>query len=326
MGFLFLKLGGILVISSAIIHTDTLLNKYKDNDYNFNEFNKDFHIDLPRLKKAGVKLIVFAIYAAENYQANGDGLKKTIQMIDDFYDIIENCEELVLAKKHEDIIKINNEDKIAAILAVEGAQSIYSLSALRVFNRLGIKLITLTWNHRNQIGDGVGENTKCGLTNFGKEFVKEMHSLNMIVDVSHLNKKGFWDVIEVSEFPIIASHSNVKRICAHPRNLDDAQIKAIAKANGIIGINFCPLFLNSNEQADINDVFKHIDYIKNLVGVDFVGLGTDFDGISETPKGLEDVSKLEKLKNILFENSYSKQEVEKIFYKNVYRIFKNVLK
>jgi len=319
-------MGGIYVSSSAIIHTDTLLNKYKNKNYNFNNLNKDFHIDLPRLKEAEVKLIVFAIYAEENYQPNGDGLKKTIQMIDDFYNIFENCEELVLAKNYEDIIKINNEDKIAAILAVEGAKSLYSLSALRVFNRLGIRLITLTWNHRNQIGDGIGVDSKCGLTSFGKEFVKEMHSLNMIVDVSHLNERGFWDVLEISEAPIIASHSNVKNLCNHPRNLNDKQIKAIAKINGIIGINFCPLFLNTQEKADINDVFKHIDYIKKLVGIDYVGLGTDFDGISETPKGLADIRKLGNLKNILFENGYNEQEVEKIFYKNIYRVFKNILK
>lgn len=312
--------------SSAIIHTDTLLNKYKNKNYNFNNLNKDFHIDLSRLKEAEVKLIVFAIYAEENYQTKGDGLKKTIQMIDDFYNILENCEELVLAKKYEDIIKINNEDKTAAILAVEGAKSINSLSALRVFRRLGIKLITLTWNHRNQIGDGVGVNSKCGLTSFGKEFVKEMHSLNMIVDVSHLNEKGFWDVIEISEAPILASHSNVKRLCDHPRNLTDKQIKAIAQANGVIGINFYPLFLNIQGKANINDVFKHIDYIKNLVGIDFVGLGTDFDGISETPKRLADISELANLKSILFENGYSEPEVEKIFYKNAYRVFKDVLK
>ena len=319
-------MGGIYVSSSAIIHTDTLLNKYKNKNYNFNNLNKDFHIDLPRLKKAEVKLIVFAIYVEENYQTNRDGLKKTIQMVDDFYNILENCEELVLAKHYNDILKINNEDKIAAILAVEGAKSLYSLSALRVFNKLGIRLITLTWNHRNQIGDGVGVNSKCGLTSFGKDFVKEMHSLNMIVDVSHLNERGFWDVLEISEAPIIASHSNVKNLCNHPRNLNDKQIKAIAKANGVIGINFYPLFLNTQEKADINDVFKHIAFIKNLVGIDYVGLGTDFDGISETPKGLSDISKLLNLKSILFENGYSEQEVEKIFYKNVYRVFKNVLK
>jgi|SRR6056297_119403 len=309
----------------AIIHTDTLLNKYKKEDYNFNQLDHDFHLDLPRLKEANVKLVIFAIYVEENYHPNSNGLRKTIQMIDDFYNIIKNNEIMKVAQNYEDILKINEDNKIAAILAVEGAKSIYNLAALRVFNKLGVNLITLTWNHRNHIGDGVGENSSCGLTDFGKEFVQEMKKLNIIVDISHLNERGFWDVIEIIDKPIIASHSNAKKLCDHPRNLNDKQIKAIAKSDGIIGINFCPSFINKKGQAELKDVFQHIDYIKNLVGVDYVSLGTDFDGIRETPDGLEDVTKLDKLKDMMLENGYSDQEINKICYKNVYRVFNCIL-
>jgi len=323
--FVFKKGVKTLTIQKAILHTDTLLNKYKDDLYDFNILNEDFHIDLSKLKKSNVKIIVFAVYAEENYLPKGDGLKKTIQMIDNFYNIIESCDELQLAKNTSDLNNISKDNKIAALLALEGAKSIFDLSALRVFYRLGLRLITLTWNYRNQFADGVGEHSNCGLTEKGKELIQEMNRLNILIDVSHINEAGFWDVIELSRAPIIASHSNAKAICSHQRNLNDQQIKAIADKKGVIGVNFCPAFLTKKKEASIKDVMHHIDYIKNLVGDEFVALGTDFDGIRSVPKGLENAGKLNKLKDLMVNNGYKAQQIENIFYKNAVRVLKNVM-
>ncbi|MFW6282194.1 MAG: dipeptidase, partial [bacterium] len=125
------------------------------------------------------------------------------------------------------------------------------------------------------------------------------------------------------EINLFASHSNVKKICNHPRNLDDKQLRAIKKVNGLIGINFYPSFLNKNLQVDINSVVKHIDYIKELIGVDYVALGTDFDGIEDTPYGLENLGQLNNLENALRKRGYNEVEIKKVFYLNAIRYFEN---
>jgi len=310
---------------TAVFHIDTLMNKYKDTDYNFNKINEKFHVDLTKLKNSNVRIIFFAVFAKENFLPKGNGLRETIQMIDDFYQLLNRTEELEIARNYNDIIKINNRGNIAAFLSIEGAKSIFNIPALRSFHRLGVKLITLTWNHKNHIGNGISEFINTGLTKTGIKFIKEMNRLNIIIDVSHLNPAGFWDVSEISKYPLVATHSNAKSICDHPRNLSDMQIKAIADSEGIIGINFCPSFLTNEKIATIEDVFKHIDYIKKLVGVEHVGLGTDFDGLSELPEGLEHIGKLNMLQHMMKDKGYSEREIAAISFKNVERVLKSSL-
>jgi membrane dipeptidase len=310
---------------TAVFHIDTLMNKYKDSYYDFNKSNDKFHVDLTRLKNSNVQIIFFAVFAKENFLPNGNGLRETIQMIDDFYQLINGTEELEIARNYNDIIKINNKGKVAAFLAIEGAKNIFNIPALRNLHRLGVKLITLTWNHKNHIGNGISELINTGLTKTGIKFIKEMNRLNIIIDVSHLNPAGFWDVSEISKYPLVATHSNAKSICDHPRNLSDMQIKAIADSEGVIGINFCPSFLMNDKKANIEDVFKHINYIKNLVGVEHVGLGTDYDGISELPEGLEHIGKLNMLQQLMKDKGYSEREIDAISFKNMKRVLKSSL-
>ncbi|MFO7814998.1 MAG: dipeptidase [Halanaerobiales bacterium] len=307
---------------TAVFHIDTLMNKYRDDNYDFNKSNDKFHVDLTKIKNSNVQIIFFAIFSKENFLPGGDGLKETIQMIDDFHQLLKYTEELELARNYEDIKKIQAKGKVAALLAIEGAKSVFNISALRNFHRLGVNLITLTWNHKNHIGSGISELTNNGLTKTGKKYIKEMNRLNILIDVSHLNPAGFWDVSEISTYPLLATHSNVKSIFDHPRNLSDKQIKAIADSNGIIGINFCPPFLTNKNKATIKDVFEHIDYIKKLVGIKYVGFGTDYDGISKTPEGLEHIGKLNNLQGLMKDKGYSKREIEAVSYKNIDRVLK----
>jgi len=303
-------------------HSDILLNYLRDDNYNFTS-NTKFQVDFPKMKKANVMLEVFAACPS----IRGDkALKKTIKIIDKFNYLLKNTEEVELAKDYKEIEDVISSNKIAAILAIEGADGISNLSTLRVFYELGVRMITLTWNYRNYIADGLNEiEANGGVTKFGKKFIKEMDNLGMVIDLSHLTPSSFWDVIEYSSNPVVASHSNVKNICNHKRNLDDKQIKAIAQSGGLVGINFCPEFIKDNKKVKIDDIIEHINYIKNLVGIDFVGLGTDYDGITETPESLENISKLQNLIKGLKNADFSEEEIEKIINKNWLRVFKNVL-
>ncbi|MFW6306229.1 MAG: dipeptidase, partial [Bacillota bacterium] len=249
-------------------------------------------------------------------------LERTIQHIDKFNRFIKENDEIYLIKNYEDINYIMTNDKIGVILSLEGAEAIFDKSALRILYEIGIRMISLTWNQRNQLADGIGESAaNGGLTILGRRIVDEMIKLNIIVDVSHLSLAGFQDIVNM-DIPFIASHSNAKEICNHRRNLDKQQILSIKNRKGLIGINFAPHFLNSNKMANISDVIRHINYIRGLIGIDYIVLGTDFDGINKTPVGLENISKLNNLKSQLLNNNYTFLEVNKIYYKNWLRFLK----
>ncbi|MFY9416452.1 MAG: membrane dipeptidase, partial [bacterium] len=162
-----------------------------------------------------------------------------------------------------------------------------------------------------------------GLTSLGLETVAAMNRLGMVVDVSHLSPAGFWDVLEHSRHPVIASHSNARGLHDHPRNLDDEQIKALAARGGVIGINFAPQFLGPG--ARLETVLDHIDYIARLAGCDCIGLGSDYDGIAATPGGLEDVSRLPNITRGLVARGYSDSDILKILGGNFARVFSQVI-
>ena len=187
--------------------------------------------------------------------------------------------------------------------------------------------MTLTWNHTNEIASGIGATHEddLGLTRFGREVVSEMNELGIIIDISHISYKSFWDVCEISSAPIVASHSNAKSICNNRRNLDDDHIKAIANSGGIIGINFYPPFLTEDEEASIEDILKHIDFIAGLVGIDYIGFGSDFDGIEITPRDVHGPEGFEKIIERLLRLNYSEDHVKKICSGNMMRALKSTL-
>jgi len=185
----------------------------------------------------------------------------------------------------------------------------------------------LTWNHRNELADGVFEQESGGgLTLFGRNVVKEMNRLGMLIDVSHLGEKGFWDVIECSKSPIAATHTNAKTVCNHQRNLNDEQIKALASSGGVIGINMYSPHLTDNSKATISDVIAHIEHVISIGGEDCVGIGADFDLIEDTPEGINGTEDMYKLFDELFKLNYPQRIIEKIAGGNFLRLVKEVLK
>ncbi len=245
------------------------------------------------------------------------------------------CDKFITETKNSSIKIIDSKDTLRDISANGGYGAILSLengSALcgniemvNTLYRLGFRLITLTWNGSNELGFGAVDSIGDGLTPFGIEVVKRMNSLGMIVDVSHLSEKGFWDVCKYSTMPFVASHSNAKAICNHPRNLSDEQINEIISRNGVIGINLYDSFLSDDGSADINQVISHIEHIMSLGGENSIGIGTDFDGVPKCAKGLENVSCLTKLANELCTLGYTEEQIDKIMYSNFERLFMECL-
>lgn len=285
------------------------------------------HIDLKRLKQYDNYVQFFAAFISPEHAKMG-ALCRTIDIIDRLYKEIENNkDDIMLCCNYNDIMAATQANKIAAVLTIEGGDALEgSLSALRMVYKLGVRAITLTWNYRNQIADGVADAiTGGGLTPFGKNVVAEMNRLGMLVDVSHLSEAGFWDVINTTKMPIIASHSNAKKICKHRRNLTDEQLLALKKNGGVTGINLCPDFIKNDGKASIKDVIEHIEYIVALTGEDTLGLGADFDGIDSTPLGLEGVECINNLLNELLKLNYSENLVNKIAGQNFLRVIKRVL-
>ncbi len=298
-------------------HCDTI-TKLMDEKKDL--FENDCHIDIKKLNSFDYCVQFFAIWLAPKYYDNA--LNQTLKYID-FYNsqILKYNKYIAKATNINDIIRNKIENKISAILSIEGAESLQDLSTLDYLYSLGIRALNLTWNNDNRLAGGVLGNN--GITEFGYDVINKMNLLGIIVDVSHLSEKSFWDFDKISKKPFIASHSNVKSLCNNKRNLSDEQIKAIAKKEGVIGINLYNNFL-SDKKSTIDNVLKHIDYIIKLVGADYVGFGCDFDGMDSTPESINNVSDL----NIIIDRlitTYGEEITEKILNKNFMRLIKSVL-
>jgi membrane dipeptidase len=303
-------------------HCDTIT---KIMDTNENLLKNSCHIDLVRMKEINNSVQFFAAFI-DPMKSNGCPMKLAIKIIDKFHEQIELYrDEVSYCTNYEGIILTLDSKKVAAILTIEGGDCLEGeLSALRMFYKLGVRSLVLTWNHRNEIADGIGESTNGGLTSFGRKVIREMNELGMIIDVSHLSEKGFWDVIELTKDPIIASHSNAKHICKHRRNLSNQQIMAIKENGGVIGINFYPFFLSDSGNANIKDILLHIEHIAELTGEDHLGFGADFDGIDISPVDIHGIQDMGNIYNELMKLNYSQSFIEKIAGQNFLRVIKEI--
>lgn len=284
------------------------------------------HIDIPRLQQGGVNCQVFAISSLREY-APPNALRTALEMISILdTECAKNASSIHLVTKTAELLSTINEGKIAALLSIEGADIIEgNPSILRILYRLGVRIVGLVHSRRNLLADGVADSrTNGGLSTLGIEVVEELNRLGLIIDVSHLNDAGFWDVMDCTTSPVIASHSNCRAVCSHPRNLTDDQIRALAQREGVIGINFAPGFIHP-DNATIGRLVDHIDHIVDIVGSEYVGLGSDFDGISSTPEGLADVSQMPRITHELIRRRYSDEEIRQILGLNHLRVFKRVI-
>lgn len=306
-------------------HCDTLTAMPAQNR-RLGEYSGGGQLDLPRLKTGGIKVQFFAAFIAPEFKTLA--VRRTLDLIDLFHrEMEENKKDIQHVKSQAEINKALASGKIAALLSVEGGEALEgSIGVLRMLHRLGVRSLTLTWNGRNELADGVGEErTGGGLSSFGVAVVEEINRLGMLVDVSHLSEKGFWDVLKVSTQPVIASHSNCKALCEHPRNLSDRQIRALAENGGVMGITFVPAFLGG-EKPSVKEVLDHIDHTVAVGGVKCVGLGSDFDGTDSIPVGLEDCASFPAVTGGLIDRGYPDNVIKKILGGNFLRVIGQVLK
>jgi membrane dipeptidase len=358
----------------ADTHNDVLLRAMEGEDISVE--TRVGHSDLVRLKKGGVDIQVFAVWV-DPIAFEKKPFKRAKDMIDTLYSIARrNSDKIAVVRNSAEIEKALAEGKICAVIGVEGGHAIEnSIEKLEELYKLGVRYLGLTWNNSTDWASSAFDETTnpdkvkiTGLSEFGKKVVEKMNELGMIVDVSHLGEKAFWDVVKVTKKPIIASHSSVYKLCPHYRNLKDEQIKAIAQTGGVVFVNFYAEYIDSTfntKRKKLEEKYKaqfdsirvlyehdqnayrrarrqlmqkiaeelrppldvlidHIDYIAKLVGVDHVGIGSDFDGISITPLEMDDVTFLPNITKKLLERGYSTDDVKKILGGNFLRVFKQV--
>jgi membrane dipeptidase len=329
--------------------------------------------DLARFKEAGVDVQIFSVWCDGNMQNPYQFANREMDTLDAV--IKRNPDKIVLTRNYAELKKALKQQKLAAMFGVEGGHMIESdLNKLDKIYERGARYMTLTWNNSNPWATSAMDETlkkdslsktHKGLTDFGKEVVKRMNQLGMMVDLSHVGEQTFWDAINTTSKPVIVSHSNTYTLCPAFRNLKDEQIIAVAKNGGVIDLNFYSGFVDStfkNKEAhfilqhskELEELIKggmvkeyalsvltdkyfdevqaarpplsallaHLDYIVKLAGVDHVGIGSDFDGITSSPKELDDVTNYELITKALIEKGYSKKEINKILGGNILRVLK----
>lgn len=281
------------------LHCDTLyklVTKNKDIDKN------DLHISLKRCCNFEKYFQCFAVWIPDNLRG-----REALTFFD-------------LCRKNFSNIRNNHfQNNFNPILTVEGGAVLGGdLDNISYLKKAGVKILTLTWNGKCEIGDGCGVKNATGLSNFGKKAVKELENQNIIIDVSHASNNLFYDVAEISQKPFIATHSNSYEICPHKRNLDNNQFNIIKQAKGIVGITFCKDFLKENsDYVTFDDIRRHIDHFLDLGGEDTITFGSDFDG-AIVPECIDSIEKINNLYEYMCIKNYKENILKKLFFENAY--------
>ncbi|WP_368504208.1 dipeptidase [Alkalihalophilus sp. As8PL] len=289
-------------------HCDALLKLWEKPSRSFFD-DPAIEANASRLHAGSVAAQCFAIFV-EPFIKSDQKFQAALEQADLFHEKVLQTPNMKWVKSWSDLDSIKD-NEVGAILTLEGLDSIGDdLTKLRTLFRLGVLSVGLTWNQANLCADGIGEARGAGLTTLGKEVVQLNNENLVLTDVSHLSVKGFWEVMELADYPI-ASHSNALSLCDHPRNLNDEQIQALVKKEGYIGVVFHPIFVTGNEKATISDLITHIDHLCSLGATDHIGFGSDFDGIAVHIDQLEHSGQYDQLINQLLK--YYPEEVVKGF-------------
>jgi membrane dipeptidase len=350
--------------SSIVIDTHIDTTPKLQTDWKFTEEHKDGHVDLPRMKRGGLNALFFSIYMSGTV-TGPKAVNDSVERIAAVHRLAEEIpDQLVVCTTAEQVRRANKQGKIAALMGMEGGHMINnSLAVLRMYAALGVRYLTLTHSINTDWADSSSDQPKHnGLTAFGKDVVRELNRLGVMVDISHVSDKTFWDALETSRAPLIASHSSCRALSGHPRNLTDEMIKALARKGGVIQINYLDQYIDNNlyeywqkarplmneltskypgrenaakrreevakqfgppPKASWERIIDHIDHAVKLVGPNYVGLGSDFDGAG-MPEGMEDVSYLPKITEALLRKGYSEQDIRKILGENTIRLLGEV--
>lgn len=283
------------------------------------------HLSLEKMNGYKSYVQFYAAWVSKNVK---NPLLRAVEIIDKIKcEIGKNANSIEEIRTAENLKSVIDRGKHGAILAIEDARALCgSLSSLRMFYQLGVRAVTLAWNDDNEVTDGAASERGAGLTAFGKSVVQEMNHLHMIVDVSHITPKGFWDVLATATAPVMASHSNAAAACSHRRNLDDSQLKALIDSGGMVCVNIYPAFLSETGKADVTTILRHTDHVLSLGGENALGLGSDFDGIDSLPTGFSGAEDYTKLFDEMARSGYSDELIDKITHKNMVNFMERIEK
>ena len=329
------------------MHIDTPYRLWRQNlngdeidDISKRTLKGDF--DYPRAVSGGLNVPFFSIYTPASTQIDSTSHEMAVSLISMIEDIVTlHSDKFFIVKSTSDIELLDRERLGIAFGMENGAPIEGDLSRVQFYHDKGIRYITLTHSKSNHISDSsYDENHQWegGLSSFGKELIKEMNKVGIMVDISHVSDKAFYESIEISEVPVIASHSSLRHFTpGFERNVSDDMLIKLASKGGVISINFGSSFLTKkaleyrrNREgpypfADVTDVVDHIDRVVNLVGIDHVGIGSDYDGVGDTlPSNLKDVSTFPNLISELLTRGYTEEDIEKILSGNIIRVWKEV--
>jgi len=367
---------------SAIVvdtHADTP-QRFLDEGFDIGSTdpNDAGHISLDKARAGNLGAEFFSVWV-EPKTNQGHYAQHTLDLIDSVYQqAARHPDRMMMAFSVEDIEQAHKQKKLAALMGIEGGHSMENdIHLLRDYYRLGVRYMTLSWSNTNEWADSSGDinNPEVqhhnGLSDFGKQVVLEMNRLGMLVDISHVADKTFWDTIATTKAPVIASHSSSRALTNHPRNMTDDMLRAVAKNGGVVQVNFFNAFIDEDyrkaseaqakeREAAVNDaiakqkaagktvtyldsdrierewaakiprpplkaLIDHIDHIAKVAGIDHVGLGSDFDGVSgATPQGINSAADLPKITQALLDRGYSAEDIHKILGGNTLRVFREV--
>lgn len=331
-------------------HCDTTLRLMVDG-WDFAERHDDGHVDLPRLREGGVGAVFLAVFTPGPVEPGAGVAASRARMARIHETIRRHSTSLAHARSAAEVRRVWGEGRVAVLIGIEGGYLIEdSLDVLREYHGRGAMYLTLTHAFHTSWADSSGIHKALvprhgGLTVYGREVVRELNRLGMMVDVSHAGDDTFWDVMETSSAPVVATHSSCRAVSQHCRNLSDEMMRAIAESGGVVQINFCPAFIDpeyppidteaaerwwaegATGKAPVPDhvtplgvLVDHFDHALQLIGPDHVGIGSDFDGVAALPSGMEDCSKLPNLTCELLRRGYTEADVTKVLGENVLRV------
>lgn len=306
-------------------HCDTL-SKALDEKSDLE--NKEYCFNLVDANKKTPCIQMMAAYIAPKFVDNEiGGFNRAINILEQFKKDKDKSEIINILNK-EDLNKAVDEKKIGIILTIENGSAISgNIENIEKLYEKGIRVMSVTWNKDNDLGCGALTKNDEGLTKLGEEYIRRLEEKNIIIDVSHSSEKTFWDITKCTNRTIVATHSCANSICNHPRNLKDEQIIEIANREGIIGICFASHFLNESGKSDVVDIINHIKYIKDLVGIDYIGLGSDFDGVDfdDMPSDIRGIKDINKLEEKMKMEGFTEEEINKVMGENWLRVLENIL-
>jgi membrane dipeptidase len=375
----------LAIHESAIIidtHADTP-QRFLDENFDLSQDTPvtDGHIDFGKIKKGNLGAEFFSIWVEPVFK--GQYARRALDLIDSVYrQAARHPDKMVMAFTADDIVRAHEQHKFAALMGVEGGHAIENnVRLLREFYRLGVRYMTLTWSNTNEWADSSGDiksptvEHHKGMTDFGKDIVREMNRLGMMVDISHVSDDTFYQAMQVSRAPVIASHSSSRKLTGHPRNMTDDMLRTVTRNGGVVMVNFYSAFVDANylkassdpekvkqredelaafrkshahpdgsrityaEYAPIEkkwaaqfprpplqSLIDHIDHVAKVAGIDHVGLGSDFDGVTSLPEGIDSVADLPKITQALYERGYTREQINKILGGNLLRVMREAEK